>query len=119
MVLGLPGFEQKVTQYKEYLRNLGRAGIGYTTYAHMANIKMLPYYQTAVGTTRGGQSAIVDLIVAGLDIDHDHLTSVLGFNMSPDVLIVQLLAPPDDLFAAEAWVWHGMISSQPRTAVSL
>ncbi|HZO90676.1 MAG TPA: mannonate dehydratase [Chthonomonadaceae bacterium] len=54
MVLGLPGFEQKVAQYKAYLRNLGRAGIGYTTYAHMANIKMLPYYQTAVGTTRGG-----------------------------------------------------------------
>jgi mannonate dehydratase len=54
MVLGLPGFEQKVAQYKEYLRNLGRAGIGYTTYAHMANIKMLPYYQTAVGVTRGG-----------------------------------------------------------------
>ncbi|MDA0336677.1 MAG: mannonate dehydratase [bacterium] len=54
MVLGLDGFSQKVEQYKDYLRNLGRAGIGYTTYAHMANIKMLPYYQTAVGVTRGG-----------------------------------------------------------------
>ena len=54
MVLGLDGFAQKVEQYKDYLRNLGRAGIGYTTYAHMANIKMLPYYQTAVGVTRGG-----------------------------------------------------------------
>lgn len=54
LVLGLPGFEKKVEQYKQYLRDLGRAGIGYTTYAHMANIKMLPYYQTSVGTTRGG-----------------------------------------------------------------
>lgn len=54
MALGLPGFEQKVAQYKSYLRNLGRAGIHYTTYAHIANIKMPPYYQTAVGTTRGG-----------------------------------------------------------------
>ncbi len=53
LVLGLPGFEEKVAQYKAYLKNLGRAGIGYTTYAHMANIKMRPYYMTAVGVTRG------------------------------------------------------------------
>ena len=53
MVLGLSGFEEKLDQYVRYLRDLGRAGIGYTTYAHMANIKMLPYYQTAVGDTRG------------------------------------------------------------------
>jgi mannonate dehydratase len=53
MVLGLAGFDEKIAQYKNYLRDLGRAGIGYTTYAHMANIKMLPYYQTAVGQTRG------------------------------------------------------------------
>jgi mannonate dehydratase len=53
MVLGLPGFEEKLEQYVRYLRDLGRAGIGYTTYAHMANIKMLPYYQTAIGQTRG------------------------------------------------------------------
>jgi mannonate dehydratase len=49
----LPGFEEKLEQYVRYLRDLGRAGIGYTTYAHMANIKMLPYYQTAIGQTRG------------------------------------------------------------------
>jgi mannonate dehydratase len=53
LVLGLPGFDEKVAQYREYLRALGRAGIGYTTYAHMANIKMLPYYQTSAGVTRG------------------------------------------------------------------
>ena len=54
IVLGLPGFDKKIEQYKQYLRDLGRAGIGYTTYAHIANIKMLPYYQTSVGSTRGG-----------------------------------------------------------------
>lgn len=54
MVLGLPGFDAKLEQYVNYLRDLGRAGIGYTTYAHMANIKMLPYYQSAVGQARGG-----------------------------------------------------------------
>ena len=53
LTLGLPGFEEKVEQYKSYLRALGQAGIRYTTYAHMANIKMLPYYQTSFGTTRG------------------------------------------------------------------
>lgn len=53
MVLGLPGFDQKLEQYVRYLHDLGRAGIGYTTYAHMANIKMEPYYQTAVGQARG------------------------------------------------------------------
>ena len=54
MVLGLPGFDAKLEQYVAYIRDLGRAGIGYTTYAHMANITMLPYYQTAVGQARGG-----------------------------------------------------------------
>lgn len=54
MVLGLPGFDAKMEQYLSYLGDLGRAGIGYTTYAHMANIKMLPYYQSAVGQARGG-----------------------------------------------------------------
>jgi len=54
MVLGLAEQDQKIEQYQNYLTNLGRAGITYTTYAHMANIKMRPYYQTAVATARGG-----------------------------------------------------------------
>ncbi|MBI1787931.1 MAG: mannonate dehydratase [Acidobacteria bacterium] len=57
IVLGLDGVETKIEQYKTYLTNLGRAGIHYTTYAHMANIKVqkVPgYYQTAITTTRGG-----------------------------------------------------------------
>lgn len=57
ITLGLPGVETKIEQYKQYLGNLNRAGIRYTTYAHMANIKIqkVPgYYQTAISTTRGG-----------------------------------------------------------------
>ena len=57
IVLGLDGVETKIAQYQQYLNNLGRAGIHYTTYAHMANIKiqMVPgYYQTAIQTARGG-----------------------------------------------------------------
>ena len=61
MVLGLEGFSQKVEQYKEYLRTLGRAGITYTTYAHMANIKMPQYYQTGLGEVRGLPTREFDL----------------------------------------------------------
>ncbi len=64
MVLGLPGFDEKIAQYKDYLRDLGRAGIGYTTHAHMANIKLLPYYQTAVGQTRGIPTREFDIELA-------------------------------------------------------
>src|SRR5262249_62069704 len=37
VTLNLPGREQKIEQYKQYLRDLGKAGIRYTTYAHMSN----------------------------------------------------------------------------------
>src|SRR5262249_6271936 len=37
VTLNLPGRAQKVAEYKQYLRNLARAGITYTTYAHMGN----------------------------------------------------------------------------------
>lgn len=37
VTLNLPGRDQKVEEYKQYLRNLGKAGIHYTTYAHMGN----------------------------------------------------------------------------------
>ena len=53
IVLGSKEFPKKIEQYKKYLRNLGRAGIGYTTYAHMANINIPQYYQTGIGETRG------------------------------------------------------------------
>src|SRR5215472_15300030 len=37
VTLNLPGRDQKIDEYKQYLRNLGKAGIYYTTYAHMGN----------------------------------------------------------------------------------
>jgi mannonate dehydratase len=37
VTLNLPGRDEKIEAYKQYLRNLGQAGIGYTTYAHMGN----------------------------------------------------------------------------------
>src|SRR6476659_5075723 len=37
VTLNLPGRDQKIEEYKHYIRNLGKAGITYTTYAHMGN----------------------------------------------------------------------------------
>lgn len=37
VTLNLPGRDQKIEDYKQYLRNLAKAGITYTTYAHMGN----------------------------------------------------------------------------------
>lgn len=53
IVLNLPNRNEKVEQYKRYIRDLGRAGIPYTTYAHMAN----GIWSTDRETTRGGASA--------------------------------------------------------------
>jgi len=53
IVLGSKKFPKKIEQYKKYLRNLGKAGIGYTTYAHMANKNIPQYHQTGIGETRG------------------------------------------------------------------
>ena len=53
IVLNLPGREAKIEEYKTHLRNLGKAGIPYTTYAHMAN----GIWSTERETTRGGASA--------------------------------------------------------------
>lgn len=53
IVLGLPSRDEKIEEYKAHLRNLGRAGIPYTTYAHMAN----GIWSTAREPTRGGAMA--------------------------------------------------------------
>ncbi|MGO9271369.1 MAG: mannonate dehydratase [Terriglobia bacterium] len=37
VTLNLSGRDAKIEEYKAYLRNLGKAGIYYTTYAHMGN----------------------------------------------------------------------------------
>ena len=53
IVLNLPGRDAKIEEYEAHLRNLGRAGIGYTTYAHMAN----GIWSTQREPTRGGAPA--------------------------------------------------------------
>ena len=37
ITLGLEGQDAKIEEYKLHIRNLGKAGVPYTTYAHMAN----------------------------------------------------------------------------------
>jgi mannonate dehydratase len=53
IVLNLEGRAAKIEQYKQHLRDLGRVGIPYTTYAHMAN----GIWSTEQETTRGGARA--------------------------------------------------------------
>ena len=53
IVLNLPNRDEKIEEYKRHLRNLGKAGIPYTTYAHMAN----GIWSTAPEPTRGGAQA--------------------------------------------------------------
>ena len=49
VTLNLPGRDQKIEEYKQYLRNLGKTGIYYTTYAHMGN----GIWSSGRGTIRG------------------------------------------------------------------
>src|SRR6202046_3884646 len=53
VTLNLPGRDQKIEEYKQYLRNLGKAGIYYTTYAHMGN----GIWSSDPETARGGAPA--------------------------------------------------------------
>ncbi|MBI4603208.1 MAG: mannonate dehydratase [Planctomycetes bacterium] len=53
VTLNLPGRDQKIEEYKTYLRNLAKAGIHYTTYAHMGN----GIWSSERETTRGGAPA--------------------------------------------------------------
>jgi mannonate dehydratase len=53
VTLNLPGRDAKVEEYLAYLRNLGRAGIYYATYAHMGN----GIWSTGRGAMRGGIEA--------------------------------------------------------------
>jgi len=53
IVLNLPGRDEKIAQYKQHLRALGRAGIPYPTSAHMAN----GIWSTEPEQTRGGAPA--------------------------------------------------------------
>ncbi|HIJ72687.1 MAG TPA: TIM barrel protein [Candidatus Hydrogenedentes bacterium] len=54
VTLNLPGRDEKIAQYIQYLRDIGRVGgIHYTTYAHMGN----GIWSTKPETTRGGARA--------------------------------------------------------------
>ncbi len=53
VTLNLPGRDQKIEEYKQFLRNLAKAGLTYTTYAHMGN----GIWSSERETTRGGAPA--------------------------------------------------------------
>ena len=57
VTLNLPGRNEKIEQYKNYLRNLGKAGIRYTTYAHMGN----GIWSSGRAEVRGASSRQFDL----------------------------------------------------------
>ncbi|MBM3239378.1 TIM barrel protein [Candidatus Poribacteria bacterium] len=53
IVLNLPNRDEKIEEYKKYIRALGKAGIPHTTYAHMAN----SVWSTDPEEIRGGARA--------------------------------------------------------------
>ncbi len=53
ITLNLPNRDAKIQEYLAHIRNLGKAGIHYTTYAHMAN----GIWSTEPELTRGGARA--------------------------------------------------------------
>src|SRR6202521_4227415 len=57
VTLNLPGRDKKIEEYKQYLRNLGKAGIYYTTYAHMGN----GIWNSGRATIRGAGAREFDL----------------------------------------------------------
>ena len=57
VTLNLPGRDRKVEEYKQYLRNLAKAGIYYTTYAHMGN----GIWSSGSATIRGASGREFDM----------------------------------------------------------
>jgi len=57
VTLNLPGRDAKIEEYKNYLRNLGKAGVYYTTYAHMGN----GIWSSGRSETRGASAREFDL----------------------------------------------------------
>jgi mannonate dehydratase len=53
ITLNLPGRDQKIEEFKQFIRNIGAAGIKYNTYAHMAN----GIWSSGVVKGRGGMDA--------------------------------------------------------------
>jgi len=63
IVLGLPGVDEKLERYKQFLRDAGKAGVPYTTYGHTANLR-LGYGATGRGRARGLRTRVFDEAVA-------------------------------------------------------
>src|SRR5579862_8846105 len=57
VTLNLPGRDRKMEEYKQYIGNLGKAGIHYTTYAHMGN----GIWSSGRGTVRGAAGREFDM----------------------------------------------------------
>jgi mannonate dehydratase len=57
VTLNLPGRDAKIEEYKNYLRNLAKAGITYTTYAHMGN----GIWSSGRGESRGAPAREFDM----------------------------------------------------------
>src|SRR5689334_17123155 len=57
VTLNLPGRDQKIEEYKNYLRYLGKAGVHYTTYAHMGK----GIWSSGRATIRGASGRELDL----------------------------------------------------------
>jgi mannonate dehydratase len=57
VTLNLAGRDKKIEEYKQYLRNLGKAGIYYTTYAHMGN----GIWNSGRESIRGASARVFDL----------------------------------------------------------
>ncbi len=75
IVLGLSGVEEKLELYRQFLRDAGKAGIPYTTYGHMANLR-LRYGVTARVPTRGQRARQFDARVASsFPLSHDRMYS--------------------------------------------
>jgi len=53
VTLNLPGRDRKIAEYQQYLRDLSKAGLTYTTYAHMGN----GIWSSERGAARGGAPA--------------------------------------------------------------
>ncbi len=53
ITLNLPGRDEKIEEFKQFIRNLGAAGIKYNTYAHMAN----GIWSSGRAVGRGGMDA--------------------------------------------------------------
>jgi len=57
VTLNLPGRDKKIEEYKQYLRNLGKVGIYYTTYAHMGN----GIWNSGRAEIRGSSARVFDM----------------------------------------------------------